>query len=216
MDLQTDVRMIDTIFPDLLPSVKSLLITRLDRFYDGLAQCGPGLDFACVDPADLVRFFLFSDFAADCLAKDPVILHDLAASGDLETAHDPGWYQERAAHKTDGAGADQLQHILMDFKRREIIRIAWRDLTGKADLTQTLSDLSHLAKACISCALDGLYEKLCTTHGTPMDSGHHPMQMIVLGMGKLGARELNFSSDIDLIFVYPKEGNTYLDGRMKT
>ncbi|MCA1785299.1 MAG: bifunctional [glutamate--ammonia ligase]-adenylyl-L-tyrosine phosphorylase/[glutamate--ammonia-ligase] adenylyltransferase, partial [Desulfobacteraceae bacterium] len=57
---------------------------------------------------------------------------------------------------------------------------------------------------------------MCATHGTPMDRLGHAQHMVILGMGKLGAGELNFSSDIDLIFVYPKEGNTYLDGRMKT
>jgi [glutamine synthetase] adenylyltransferase / [glutamine synthetase]-adenylyl-L-tyrosine phosphorylase len=216
MDDKPDARMIDTVFPGLSPSLKTLLMTRLDRFYDRLESTGQGLDAGGVDQADLVRVFLFSDFVADCLARDPDILHDLSAAKDFSAVRKPGWYPERVAQVTAKADADQAQKLLMDFKRREIIRIAWRDLTGKADLSEILSDLSHLAMACVSCALDLLYEKLCATHGTPMDRHGHAQQMVVLGMGKLGAWELNFSSDIDLVFVYPKEGDTSLDGRIKT
>ncbi len=210
MDDKPDARMIDTVFPGLSPSLKTLLMTRLDRFYDRREAIGQGLDAGGVDPADLVRVFLYSDFVADCLARDPDILHDLSAVRKQE------WYPDRAAQVTAKADADKAQKLLMDFKRREIIRIAWRDLTGKASLSETLSDLSHLARACITRALDLLYEKLCATHGTPMDKHGHAQHMLVLGMGKLGADELNFSSDIDLVFVYPKEGDTWLDGRVKT
>jgi len=216
MDDKPDARMIDTEFPGLPPSLKTLLMTRLDRFYERLEATGQDLDAGGVEPADLVRVFLYSDFVADCLAREPGILHERSAAKDLATVRTPEWFPERAAQVTDQADVDQAQKQLMDFKRREIIRIAWRDLTGKADLSETLSDLSHLAMACISRALDLLYEKLCTTHGTPMDQHGHPQQMVVLGMGKLGAKELNFSSDIDLVFVYPKEGDTRLEGRVKT
>jgi [glutamine synthetase] adenylyltransferase / [glutamine synthetase]-adenylyl-L-tyrosine phosphorylase len=216
MDDKPDARMIDTVFPGLFPSLKTLLITRLDRFYDRLETSGQDLDAIGVDPEDLVRVFLFSDFVAECLAKDPGILHDLSAAKDLFAVRKPGWYQDRAAQITAEADAEQARKLLMDFKCREIIRIAWRDLAGKSDLSETLSDLSHLAMACVSRALDLLYEKLCAAHGTPMDKHGHAQQMVVLGMGKLGAGELNFSSDIDLVFVYPKEGNTLLDGRIKT
>jgi [glutamine synthetase] adenylyltransferase / [glutamine synthetase]-adenylyl-L-tyrosine phosphorylase len=216
MDDSADPRMIDTLFPDLSSSLKTLLKTRLERFYDSLEKNNLKIESQGVDPADLVRVFLFSDFAADCLARKPGILHDLAASGDLETGRDPEWYQKQAAQKTKHADVDQARKILMNFKTREIIRIAWRDLTGRSDLLETLSDLSGLAIACIRQALFLLYVKLCASHGTPMDGHNHAQQMIVLGMGKLGAGELNFSSDIDLIFVYPKEGNTFLEGRIKT
>ena len=211
-----DARMIDTVFPGLFPSLKTLLTNRLDRFSECLESTGQDMDGGGVDPADLVRVFLFSDFVADCLARDPGIFHDLSSSGDLAAIRKPEWFPDRAAQVTAGADAEQARKLLMDFKRREIIRIAWRDLTGNADLFETLSDLSHLAMACISRALDLLYDKMCTTHGTPMDRHGHTQQMVILGMGKLGAKELNFSSDIDLVFVYPKEGNTWLGGRIKT
>jgi len=196
-----DARMIDTVFPGLFPSLKTLLTNRLDRFSECLESTGQDMDGGGVDPADLVRVFLFSDFVADCLARDPGIFHDLSSSGDLAAIRKPEWFPDRAALVTAGADAEQARKLLMDFKRREIIRIAWRDLTGNADLSETLSDLSHLAMACISRALDLLYDKMCTTHGTPMDRHGHTQQMVILGMGKLGAKGVNFSSDNGLVFV---------------
>ncbi|MGZ4981413.1 MAG: bifunctional [glutamate--ammonia ligase]-adenylyl-L-tyrosine phosphorylase/[glutamate--ammonia-ligase] adenylyltransferase, partial [Methylobacter sp.] len=84
--------------------------------------------------------------------------------------------------------------------------IAWRDLAGWAELSETLADLSHLADACIQFALDFLYREACALRGTPLLSDGSPQQIIVLGMGKLGAYELNYSSDIDLIFAYAEDG----------
>jgi [glutamine synthetase] adenylyltransferase / [glutamine synthetase]-adenylyl-L-tyrosine phosphorylase len=216
MDDKPDARRIDSLFSGLSPSLKALLTTRLDRFYDRLEATGKKLDPGRVDLADLVRVFLFSDFVADSLARDPDILQDLSDATGPAAVRNPGWYLERAVQVTAGADTDQAQKRLMDFKRREIICIAWRDLTGRADLSETLSHLSDLANACISCALDVLYENLCATHGIPKDQHGHAQQVVVLGMGKLGAGELNFSSDIDLVFVYPKEGDTWMEGRVKT
>jgi glutamate-ammonia-ligase adenylyltransferase len=109
-----------------------------------------------------------------------------------------------------------LQACLRRFRRREMVRIACRDLTGRSDYHGTVQDLSALADACIVVAVDRLHTLLAQSHGHPRspDSYQGPSQandvqrLVVLGMGKLGARELNFSSDIDLIFAYPATGNT--------
>lgn len=62
------------------------------------------------------------------------------------------------------------------------------------------------------CARDWLYKEMCAQYGTPMDKAGNPQPLLILGMGKLGGRELNFSSDIDLIFTFPEHGET-LGGR---
>ncbi|MDA1342961.1 MAG: bifunctional [glutamate--ammonia ligase]-adenylyl-L-tyrosine phosphorylase/[glutamate--ammonia-ligase] adenylyltransferase, partial [Proteobacteria bacterium] len=95
---------------------------------------------------------------------------------------------------------------LRQLRRREMVRIAWRDLAGWAELGEILLDLSLLADACIQFALDFLYQQACDTRGTPILADGSPQQIVVLGMGKLGAYELNYSSDIDLIFAYPEAG----------
>jgi glutamate-ammonia-ligase adenylyltransferase len=98
---------------------------------------------------------------------------------------------------------------LRRFRRREMVRIIWRDLAGWASLEEVLGDLSQLAEDCLNSALTYLHgwqsKKLGAPYGT--ESGK-PQALIVLAMGKLGARELNLSSDIDLIFAYPESGET--------
>ena len=101
-----------------------------------------------------------------------------------------------------------FQKRLRRFRQREMMRIAVRDLAGLADLNATLLDLSNLADTCIGQALEFLYHRLCLVWGVPLDTDGRPQNLVVLGMGKLGARELNFSSDVDLIFTYPRDGQT--------
>ena len=88
-------------------------------------------------------------------------------------------------------------------------RIALRDLMRLATLEETVAATSELADALVAAALDWHYEKACIRYGTPIgkDTGQ-PQKMIVIGMGKLGGQELNFSSDIDLIFTYAEGGDT--------
>jgi [glutamine synthetase] adenylyltransferase / [glutamine synthetase]-adenylyl-L-tyrosine phosphorylase len=103
---------------------------------------------------------------------------------------------------------EQLHQKLRYFRQWMMVRIIWRDLAGLADLAETMADLSTMADVCIQQTLDILYQWQVEINGVPRGSDGHEQQMIVLGMGKLGAGELNLSSDIDLIFTYPEEGET--------
>ncbi|TFZ33060.1 bifunctional glutamine synthetase adenylyltransferase/deadenyltransferase, partial [Pseudomonas syringae] len=94
-------------------------------------------------------------------------------------------------------------------RARQQGRIIWRDLTRQANLSETCRDRSDMADASIELAYQWLYPRHCQQFGTP--TGRHagqPQHMVILGMGKLGAVELNLSSDIDLIFGYPEGGET--------
>ena len=103
----------------------------------------------------------------------------------------------------------QLSKALRLFRRDEMVRIALRDLAGWSDYQTTVSELSALADVVVSETLNLLYQWQCDEEGTPKgEQSGRPQQMIVVAMGKLGARELNFSSDIDLIFTYPEDGET--------
>ena len=101
-----------------------------------------------------------------------------------------------------------LHQKLRYFRQREMVRIIWRDIAGWANLAETIANLSALADACIEQSLALLHQWQCRDLGTPYDSKGEEQQLIVLGMGKLGAGELNVSSDIDLIFTYPERGKT--------
>ncbi|WP_024851505.1 bifunctional [glutamate--ammonia ligase]-adenylyl-L-tyrosine phosphorylase/[glutamate--ammonia-ligase] adenylyltransferase [Hydrogenovibrio kuenenii] len=100
-----------------------------------------------------------------------------------------------------------LNQLLRQCRLQEMVRIAVRDLAGLASVEETLQDLSSLADGLVSGALDWHYEDACQKYGSPMGQlSGDPQKMLVIGMGKLGGRELNFSSDIDLIFAYPEKG----------
>jgi len=102
----------------------------------------------------------------------------------------------------------ELQSILRTVRRREMVRIAFRDLAGWADLAETMTDLSAFADTCLEQTLGILYHWHCLRQGVPTGPDGQPQHLVVIAMGKLGARELNFSSDIDLIFAYPEAGRT--------
>ena len=88
-------------------------------------------------------------------------------------------------------------------------RIIWRDLAGLAEGVEIMADLSHLADACIAETLSLLDNWLSDELGIPYGQDSQQRQyMVVLAMGKLGAEELNLSSDVDLIFTYPEQGMT--------
>jgi glutamate-ammonia-ligase adenylyltransferase len=89
-----------------------------------------------------------------------------------------------------------------------MVRIAWRDLAGISRLEDTMADVSALADGCIEVALDHHHHWLAGRFGLPRDEAGNPVRMVVLGLGKLGGGELNFSSDVDLIYAYDGAGST--------
>ena len=102
-----------------------------------------------------------------------------------------------------------LPRAMRRLRNLLVCAIIERDLSGLADLSEVVGAMTHFAEFAIRTHLDALYEELVETHGIPVGSHSGKKQkMIVLGMGKLGGCELNVSSDIDLIFVYPENGDT--------
>ncbi|MEI7839059.1 MAG: bifunctional [glutamate--ammonia ligase]-adenylyl-L-tyrosine phosphorylase/[glutamate--ammonia-ligase] adenylyltransferase [Methylococcaceae bacterium] len=156
-------------------------------------------------PNSMVKVWAMSEFVAQHCNRRPEILIGLCQSGDLFKSYHEATYREKLAQKIIETEAD-LMITLRHFRRNEMIRIAWRDISDWEELTQTLRELSWLAEACIQTALDFLYSQACEKRGTPVLSDGTPQKIVVLGMGKLGAYELNYSSDIDLIFAYPENG----------
>ena len=159
--------------------------------------------------ASLPKVWACSEFVAQSCIRHPGLLEELVESGALLRAREEPDLRARLESTLAGAVDEAaLMAALRTFRRTEMVRIAWRDLAGWADLEETMRELSWLADACIQCALDRLEGWLRAELGTPTGAGGDPQSLVVLGMGKLGAHELNFSSDIDLIFAYPEEGET--------
>jgi glutamate-ammonia-ligase adenylyltransferase len=97
---------------------------------------------------------------------------------------------------------------LRRFKYRQLLRIASRDLLGDADLTVTTEELSHLADACLAEAWRASAGAAREGYGAPLDATGRETGLAVIAMGKLGGGELNYSSDVDLMFVYGADGET--------
>ncbi|MGE8496604.1 MAG: bifunctional [glutamate--ammonia ligase]-adenylyl-L-tyrosine phosphorylase/[glutamate--ammonia-ligase] adenylyltransferase [Pseudomonas sp.] len=151
-----------------------------------------------------------SDFVVQQAARDPLMLLGLADSGELERSFGAGELRSQlATGLAECADEDGLSRTLRRFRNRQQVRIIWRDISRQANLVETCRDLSELADTCIDLAYQWLYPRHCTQFGTPIGRRSGEAQhMVILGMGKLGAHELNLSSDIDLIFGYPEGGET--------
>jgi glutamate-ammonia-ligase adenylyltransferase len=150
-----------------------------------------------------------SDFVCASLARDPALARWLVEDARMSAALAPGEMAQRLS--TALAGAPDLAGFMSALRRqreREMVRIAWRDLAGFAALAETLADTSAFADAAIAAATDHAMQDLSRTYGEPRSLAGELQDFIVLGMGKLGGGELNFSSDIDLIFVFSEKGAT--------
>lgn len=149
----------------------------------------------------------FSDFVADTLHKYPNLFQQWLASPPQFSDCDN--YQQRLREKlAEITDETQLYQILRHFRHHEMAKLSFCQSLNLASVEQIFRQLSALAEAIIVVTKDWLYEKLCAELGTPMNSEGEAQKLIILGMGKLGGRELNFSSDIDLIFTYPDHGET--------
>lgn len=152
---------------------------------------------------DVIKVCGLSQYFMDRLYRDPGTFIDLVDSGDLESVYG----DDAFADKVSTVQYEHLDSNLRRIRHREIQRIIFRDLTGRADLEETTLDLSNLADTCIQTALSHHHTANCQKYGIPIgDASGEPEQMTVIALGKLGAQELNLSSDIDLVFMYGEPG----------
>ena len=159
---------------------------------------------------DLSRVLTGSQFVTEQLQRSPEMLSNLLESGDLYNAYTSATYSEKLQTRFANVSTENdLHRELRKFRQREQVRLIWRDLTRQSDMQTTTRELSWLADTCVADAMDWLAESVKSKWGTPIGrDSKQPQKMVVLGMGKLGANELNLSSDIDLIFVFPENGDT--------
>ncbi|MGB0361293.1 MAG: bifunctional glutamine synthetase adenylyltransferase/deadenyltransferase, partial [Endozoicomonas sp.] len=162
---------------------------------------------------ELIYCWAGSDFSAQQCIRYPEWLELLYTDHDnlpvMSISH--GDRLDRILKKI--TSEEDLNKALRLYRNKEILRIIWLDLNRKVPMSHTTEDMSALADTCIDRALDWLYRDTCQIIGTPYGTNIPedepiPQKMIVLGMGKLGARDLNLSSDIDLMFTFPCQGET--------
>jgi glutamate-ammonia-ligase adenylyltransferase len=150
-----------------------------------------------------------SDFVADACLRDERLLPWLLAEGRLHEGISEELLNADFDSRLDPAGDEaHFMDELRRFRRRHLVRIAWRDIAGYAGVEAILAELSLLADVCIRAACRRARDGLVARHGAPRGRDGTPLELMVLGMGKLGGGELNFSSDIDLVFLFPEHGET--------
>ena len=181
----------------------------LQRQLDALEAASPdrlgSLPAAVHDSLPLV--FASSDFVAQACVADAELLGDLTGRYALTSRSDPGDYVVRAPAPGSAPDADMLS-ALRRWRRREMVRIAWRALAGWAEVEETLTELSDFADAAIRVSVEHARQALTARYGEPRAATGAVQPLVVVAMGKLGGRELNFSSDVDLVLLFPEHGET--------
>jgi [glutamine synthetase] adenylyltransferase / [glutamine synthetase]-adenylyl-L-tyrosine phosphorylase len=165
------------------------------------------------DPASLrtlIQIFSTSQYLSDLLIGDRESLDLLRLTEGQPMAR-------RALVDELVAEVGALKHdqavlaALRRFKCRETLRIAYGDISREHGLRMLTRQISYVADAILEAALRAAGRKIGQQHGTPRRADGRPANIVILAMGKLGGIELNYSSDIDLIFLYDEDGRT--DGR---
>ena len=146
----------------------------------------------------LARVALASDFVVDTLARQPALLAHLAQP-------DP---PPLPVPRLDPAQPQEWAAQLRRYRAAASARLVWRDVLGLDDVDATLAGATTLAETCLQCALQALEQQFATRHGQVIAEDGSVQRLVVFGLGKLGGGELNFSSDVDLVYAYPQAGQS--------
>lgn len=150
-----------------------------------------------------------SPFIAKQGIQHPQLFQTLLQNDDLTRIYnDKENFLEHLKHIPEQCDDQTFMQQLRKWRNYEMIRIAWRDIAGWSTLEENLRDLSNLATTVVDYTAQRLYKDLSKRFGTPYNKLAEPQPFVIIAMGKLGGEELNFSSDIDLIFTYPCAGET--------
>jgi glutamate-ammonia-ligase adenylyltransferase len=194
-----------------------MALNNFERFVDALADISSFVSL-CRARHDILRSLISIFGASRFLSTFLVTIADesltfLADPVFLSHPPDKQRLAERLAELCGDHPDDQeFFRMLRLFRKQQMLRIGLRDLLGSADLGETVEDLSHLAEVCLQKAYEWADSVLSKRHGRPIikqdDGTTTSAAFAVIAMGKLGGRELNFSSDVDLMYVYTADGET--------
>ena len=157
----------------------------------------------------LCKVWACSSFVARNCIKYPFIISLLEEAEQRGSLGDADQYKEVLHSKLqDTQDLTEIGIRLRQYRQQVMSMLAWWDIAGWISLEEAMLHLSALADASIELSVAKINQELQTTFGCPLDDAQNPQSFIVIAMGKLGSKELNFSSDVDLIFAYPRAGQT--------
>ncbi|MGB3046363.1 MAG: glutamine-synthetase adenylyltransferase, partial [Dokdonella sp.] len=183
-------------------AIARLIDQRLSRLEVLCREAGvPFYDDAGVD-SHLDRVLLASDFAYEGFCQEPQLLGpDL-----VRLMNDPRHADARTVPFSMGLPDTEFRSEIRRFRRRESIRLIWRDVNDVDKVETTLAGASVLAEVCLELALRHAERQLAERHGQIRVASGEVQRLVVLALGKLGGGELNFSSDVDLVLAYDEAG----------
>ncbi|HWB87371.1 MAG TPA: hypothetical protein VG675_24725 [Bryobacteraceae bacterium] len=183
------------------------------RYLDRMRYESPSaFDRISSSPAALrcaINLFSYSNFLSEAVQKNPERLLQVANSGSFYRVLTTEEYEQRlfdflgAEHQGVPTAVD-----LARFRRRQLLRIVLRDVLAVATLSDVTEELSNLADAILDLTYRAIRAEFVERHGEPLMPDGSPCGLSVISLGKLGGEELNYSSDIDLMFVYAGNGET--------
>ena len=159
----------------------------------------------------VMHCFGASTYLSEILIRNPIYFYDIIDTNVMDSVKSKEcMYAELSTTLSRFNDVEQKQRVIRRYKRRETLRIALRDLLNASNVETTTLEMSNLAEVTLQhCYEIAQVQILHPKYGTPRnEDDSEPCRFAIIGMGKLGGYELNFSSDIDLIFVYSDEGQT--------
>jgi len=159
---------------------------------------------ALVDPADpalhaaLEKLVLASDFALQVLRRQPELVKHFQRDGSAPLP----------LPVLPAKAPEQWPALLRRYRSAESTRLVWRDVVDGADVDEILAGSTRLAETCLQRGLAALEGEFIARHGQVRDAQGQPVRLVVFGLGKLGGGELNFSSDVDLVYAYASGGQS--------
>jgi glutamate-ammonia-ligase adenylyltransferase len=221
MTLSDKLEVLVSSFPVFLQAQIKNSLKALMEYFETSGCCFNQNDYSSVLPGtnafleDILKSWARSDFIRENSVRAPeLILRWSQEDSPLYRQHNELYYFQRLKREVLALDDETaLMKVLRDYRREEMMRLMARDILQLADLKETLADVSVLADASVTVTLNYLYDLLVEKYGRPMsrpkdDRPAEQQYMLIMAMGKHGAKELNVSSDIDLIFAYPETGET--------
>ncbi|MCG3199691.1 MAG: Bifunctional glutamine synthetase adenylyltransferase/adenylyl-removing enzyme [bacterium] len=165
----------------------------------------------------LCRTLSQSEFLTFILEREPGLLTSFESDHDFSLSSSREVYEKELHQHLASLGPSEPFRLgLARFRLHEVFRIAVRDITRKASIEILSRELSDLADVILQAAYERAYADTLMALGAPRFHNGDFAELAILSLGKHGSRELNFSSDLDLIFLAPAEGRTELENRQAT
>jgi glutamate-ammonia-ligase adenylyltransferase len=187
-----------------------MALNNLERFlsYPGRADLVPALTEGRARTLEkVIQLFSTSQYFSDLLAEHPDYLNMLRIP--LRRSPSQKEMREQLQADVDAAFEDSaVLRAFVSFRQKQILRIGTNDIIRDRPLEEITRDISHVANAALEVALTTALRHVNDRYGQPTTGAGRPAKCVILAFGKLGGEELNYSSDVDLMFIYDEEGST--------